>query len=254
MPITANSLFRDSVNFIRNQLSSFIMLALLASFISYVLLRAFAPDATELHRLITGTVGSSQVSQSELQNAVKNMSPEQQLEIVKAAMPLFSAIAISFLLSNILLIGGVITLVIQVSQGQATSALRAIGASATSLPMLLILIILSSFIILFGLSLYLLPGLFFAFVLVMSPIALLEAKQGLINAISTSWNMAFTHLKIILPILLFVLSAKFILFMLSVNLVSVSPVVISLLMSTVSNLITAFLFVYLFRLYMLIKK
>ncbi|MDR0805783.1 MAG: hypothetical protein LBN41_03435 [Enterobacteriaceae bacterium] len=253
MPITANALFRDSVNFIRNQFSRFIMLAFLASVISYVLLQALVPDTTALHQMITDAVGSNQISRAELQNAINNMSQEQQLSLVEEAMPLFGSIGISFLLSNVMLIGGVITLVIQVSKGQTTSVLHALGTSAAFLPMLLILMLISSLVILFGLSFYLLPGLFFAFALALSPVILLEAKQGIIYAITTSWRMAFAHMKIVLSILLFTLSIKFILLMLSVNLAPAAPMVISLLMETISNLITAFLFVYLFRLYMQIK-
>ncbi|GKX62603.1 YciC family protein [Pragia fontium] len=253
MPITANSLFRDSVNFIRNQLSSFIMLALLASFISYMLFQALVPNTTELHKIITDAIGTSQVSRSELQSVINGMSREQQLSIVEAAMPLFGAMGLSFLLSNLLLIGGVVTLIMQVSQGHKTSALRSIGSSAASLPMLLLLLVISLPLIFFGFSLYLLPGIFFIFVLVMAPIILLESKQGLIHAISTSWSMAFSNVKIILPIVLFTLSVKFILFMLSVNVAASSPVAISLLVDAISYLVTAFMFVYLFRLYMQVK-
>ncbi|AWH87120.1 YciC family protein [Limnobaculum parvum] len=253
MPITANSLFRDSVNFIRNQLSSFIMLALLASFISYVLLQAMMPDTTGLHQMITGSVGSSAMTRGEVEQIIKGMSHEQQLAIVETAAPLFGAMALSFLLSQTLLIAGTITLVIQVSQGQSSSALRAIGSSITSLPMLIVLLVISSMLITFGLSLYLLPGLFFAFVLVLSPIIMLESRKGLIYAISTSWGMAFANLRIVLPILLFTLSTKFILLVITINLSAVSPMAVALLLSAISNLVTAFLFVYLFRLYMQVK-
>lgn len=178
MPITANSLFRDSLNFIRYQLSSFIMLALLASFIFYLLIQATAPDVTQLHQLIIQSVGSAQLSAEELQTSLKSLSLEQQQEIVRMAVPLFGSIALSVFLSDLILVAGVITLTIQVSQGMRTSALRAIGSSATSLPTLMILTAAAYLLILFGMSIYLLPGIFFAFVLVLSPIVLLESKKA----------------------------------------------------------------------------
>lgn len=253
MPITANSLSRDSLNFIRNRLSSFIMLALLASFIFYLLLQVTAPDVTQLHLLITKSVGSEQLSAQELQAALNGLSADQKQDIVKMAVPLFGSIALSVFISDLILVAGVITLTIQVSQGIHTSALRAIGASAFSLPMLLILMAAAYLLIIFGLSLYLLPGLFFAFALVLSPIVLLESRQGLIYAITTGWNIAFSHLRLVLPMLLFTLSAKFILFALTVNVSSISPALAVLLMTALSNMLTAFMFVYLFRLYMQVK-
>ncbi len=42
MPITANALYRDSFNFLRNQLASILMLALLTAFISVLLNQAFS--------------------------------------------------------------------------------------------------------------------------------------------------------------------------------------------------------------------
>jgi hypothetical protein len=42
MPITANTLYRDSFNFFRNQLASILILALLTAFISVMLNQVFS--------------------------------------------------------------------------------------------------------------------------------------------------------------------------------------------------------------------
>lgn len=54
MPITANTLYRDSFNFFRNQVASIVLLALLTAFISVLLNQAFSPDIEQL-KILTAT-------------------------------------------------------------------------------------------------------------------------------------------------------------------------------------------------------
>lgn len=254
MSITVNSLSRDSLNFIRNQFSSMLMLALLTSFIMVVLLQALMPELSGLQKLVSDAVGgATQMSQSELRSAVKAMSKEQQLAIAQATIPIVSAASISFLISNLLLTAGVITLVFQVSNQQATSALRALGSSIGSLPKLLLLFIISSLIILTGLSFYFLPGVFLAYVLAISPVILLGSQRGIIDSISISWKLSLANIKTILPIFLFTFSMKFIFYMLAIDMGMTSPIIIPILLIGVVNLITAYFLVYLLRFYMLSK-
>ncbi|PHI31313.1 YciC family protein [Budvicia aquatica] len=255
MSITANSLSRDSVNFIRNQLSSFIMLALLTSFIMVALLHALAPDLSELQALVSNAVGGvTPMSRSELRAIVAAMPKEQQIAIAEATIPLVTATAGSFLISNLLLTAGVITLVQQVSNQQATSAIRALGASVHILPKLLILFIISTFVILIGLSFYFLPGIFLTYALVLSPAILISSQKGIIDSIIMSWKIALANIKIILPAFLFAISVEFLLYALTIEMAMRSSIVVSILLVGAGNLITAYFLVYLFRFYMLVKQ
>jgi hypothetical protein len=56
MPITANTLYRDSFNFFRNQLASILILALLTAFISVMLNQVFSPDIEQL-KILSATEG-----------------------------------------------------------------------------------------------------------------------------------------------------------------------------------------------------
>ncbi|WP_159564463.1 YciC family protein [Budvicia diplopodorum] len=254
MPITANSLSRDSLNFMRNQLSSFLMLALLTSFIMVTLLHIMMPELSGLQKLVSDAVGgTAHMSQSELKSAVDAIPKEQQLAIVQASIPMVIATVVSFLVSNVLLTAGVITLVFQVSNQQATSALRALGASARGLPKLLILSIISSLIILTGLSFYVLPGVFFTYALALSPVILLGSSQSIVDSITNSWKLVLANTKIMLPIFLLTFSIKSICYVLAIKLAMSSPVIVPILLIGAANLVTAYFLTYLYRAYMLLK-
>lgn len=51
MPITANTLYRDTMNFTRNQFITILMMSLLTAFITVILNQAFAPGSEELQTL-----------------------------------------------------------------------------------------------------------------------------------------------------------------------------------------------------------
>ena len=51
MPIAANTLYRDSFNFLRNQFTSILLLALLTALITVILNQIFTPSAEQLSLL-----------------------------------------------------------------------------------------------------------------------------------------------------------------------------------------------------------
>ncbi len=65
MPITASALYRDSFNFMRNQLTSILLLALLTAFITVILNQLLIPSGDQLSLLsatsddLSGTTGMS---------------------------------------------------------------------------------------------------------------------------------------------------------------------------------------------------
>lgn len=245
MSITAGSLYRDTGNFFRHQLVTITLMALLTSFITMMLGKAFTPDADQMQILGDGAAGSA----GSLMEMIQNMSPEQQQVLLKAS----AAGTFASLVGNVLLLGGMLCLIPMVSSGQRVSALRAIGASAPLLPRLLLLTFLMTLVIQLGFMVLVVPGVLLAVTLALSPMIMNTEKIGVFAAMRTSVRLGWSHMKLVAPAVVLWIVAKLIVLLLASSLLWLPPDVASVLLNAISNLISAILIIYLSRLYMLLR-
>lgn len=151
------------------------MLALLTAFISVLLNQAFSPDAEQLATLAATTSDFASSTGMGIQEVIQQMTPEQQMVLLKVS----AAATFSALVGNVLLVGGMLTLIRLVSQGQRTSALRALGASAPDLPRLLLLLFICTLLIQLGLTLFVVPGVLMAIAFALAPVIASVDKRRL---------------------------------------------------------------------------
>jgi len=250
MSITANTLYRDSVNFLRHQFVSILLLSLVTAFISVVLNQAFRPDAEQLSMLSSAGSDGDAISAVSVQELIRSMDPDQLRVLLKAS----AAASFSALIGNLLLVGGLITLIQMVSQGQRTSALRAIGASAPMLPRLLLLLFVCTLLIQFGLTLFVIPGIALTVAFSLAPVISANEKTGLFASLKLSSKLAYANIKLVVPAMLLWMVAKLVLLFLAGRLSFISDTAIDVVIGGLSNLVSAVLLVYLFRLYMLLRN
>ena len=249
MPITANTLYRDSFNFLRNQLPAILLLALLTAFITVMLNQAFIPDTEQLSILSSTESDFASSGNISITELVAQLTPEQQIILLKVS----AAATFSALVGNVLLVGGMLTLISMVSQGRRVSALQAIGISLPILPRLLLLMFIGTLLIQLGITLFIVPGIIIAVVLSLSPVIVATEKMGVFAAMKASIKLAFANVRLIIPAMMLWIAAKLILLYLVNHLTALPTPIASVVLASLSNLVSALLLVYLFRLYMLLR-
>lgn len=236
-------------NFLRNQLAAILLLALLTAFITVMLNQAFIPDTEQLSILSSTESDFASSGNLSITELVAQLTPEQQIILLKVS----AAATFSALVGNVLLVGGMLTLISMVSQGRRVSALQAIGISVPILPRLLLLMFIGTLLIQLGITLFIVPGIIIAVALSLSPIIVSTEKMGVFAAIKTSVKLAFANVRLIIPAMMLWIAAKLILLYLVNHLTALPTPIASVVLSALSNLVSALLLVYLFRLYMLLR-
>ena len=122
------------------------------------------------------------------------------------------------------------------------------------LPRLLLLIFLTTLLVQLGLLLIIVPGILLAIAFSLAPVIATSDNLGAIKSMRLSARLAFANLRLLAPAVLFWLLAKAAVLLLATQFTLVSSLVAAILLNGLSNLISALLLIYLYRLYMLLRQ
>lgn len=247
MSITASTLYRDSYNFMRNQMSSVLALSVLAALITVILSWVLSPSSEQVEAIgqlmsnMTGMRVGDMMGYIEQQ-----ITPEQQSAIFRYSL----AALLSTLAGNVILVGGVLTLIQLISQGVRASITQILSASLPVLPRLAILLFIYSIMFRIGLALLFVPAFLIAIAWSMSPVISCKENAGVFKAMRLSTRLAFSNVRLVAPAVMLWIVAQVVLMLFVGVLSALNPMIGAVILGAVSNLISAFMLIYLFRLYM----
>lgn len=226
MPITAQTLLRDSANFIRNHLNSVLLLSLIVAVIVVI-----------AEYLMIGSPDTIEMSQQQIM--VQNMRTQTLLNILTT--PLFSV--------------SLLSLVMLSSRGDRATTMTALKVGLPLYLSMLGLEVLSGLATFVGFLALILPGIYVAIRLAFAPCFLVSERMHMLDAMKASWASAAPWMRLVLQGYLFVylglrLPVVYIFGLLD-NALNLNPSLFALIVSVIYNLTSALMLIFLFRLYML---
>lgn len=238
MSLTANQSYRDAAQQFKQHFKPLILISLLSAFVTVLLLKTFLPSTDPLSDFL-----QSGESTDSLFALIKDMSDDQR----SVLMHISAVMTFSALIGNTLLVGGVLKYLSAAAQGQATSAIRAIGASAPVWPRLLIQTFLLTTIVQLGFYVLIVPGVVLMVLFSLSPVLLLENDRGLLKTMKQSVPLVWKNIRLIAPAVIawFVVRIALTFIFGSFGLMPNS--LILLLSNVLAHLTSALLLIYLYR-------
>ncbi|REF28123.1 uncharacterized protein UPF0259 [Xenorhabdus cabanillasii] len=242
MPITVNTLYRDSLNFFKHQLLNIVILSVLAALVTTLLEHIFIPDGEQLKLLVEIQDAFKESGNASIKNFVEQLTPEEQLMFLRTAF----GILFSNIFGDTLLTVSVLILISAISNGHQTNALQVSKLSLIQLPKMLLLMFICTLLVQVGYVLMFIPGVLFSITFAFAPIFLLDKGKGVFTSMQESWRLAFNNFRLLVPAVLLWIAIKLILVLGLSRLPDIA-------LSSLNNLLSSVLLIYLFRLYMLTK-
>lgn len=249
MLIMASTLYRDTLNFLRNQFANIILLSLLSAIVIVIINQALLLESDQLillgnHSTFSNTRGFTII------NIIRQMSPEQQRILLQNS----AASTIAGLIGNVLLTSSLLIMISHASNYKPISILRTLILSVPLLPRLLLLTFFTTLLVQIGMLFLIVPGILLAFAFSLAPVIIIQDKLSILKAMHLSAKLAFANIHLIAPALIFWLLAKTVVVLLATVVLPTTMIITKVLLNSLSNLISAMLIIYLFRLYMLLYK
>lgn len=246
MSITISELRHDTHYFFSKQIRNILFISIAVTFISIIIDMLIQPD---MH-IMSIIEDKNFINSNSFLDLINNMNQEEKFELLK-----YSILKIIILLmSKTLLLGGIITLIISLSNNKQESISFSICSLYKFLPSIFLLNCFTTFIIQLGFMFLIIPGILLSILLALAPIIFSFKKHSLIDSIYSSIYISWKYINIIGPSVLFWMLGRFILTTMLSNLYFINKNIIVLILNIGMNMLFSFLIVYLFRFYMLFLR
>jgi hypothetical protein len=258
MPITVQSLYRDSYNFMRNQISRLLLLALLATAIQFTMFQLLQPDFRTINQ--TYEINSAELSENgqpssnrnlaeQLSGDMSHLSQEQQLALAKDLMAQMLKEYFPNFITKILLMTWTVCFILLVIRGETANIMSTLGFSVNRLPRMLLIGFVCNILIAIGLTMLILPGIILSFGLALAPIMVAATNTTILDAISDSFKAMTRFPSAIISGTLFSFALSILSYLVLSLLLSQSITLLIISIYFCESLIVIFFTIYFYRLF-----
>lgn len=256
MAITASSLYRDSVNFLRNYRKTILLLILFVTMVEIFLWLLFQPDFTNLFALLHIDPAATELDQQKIVNMLASLSQDQLIQLMKEFLKFFFILTIPRLISYSLLVSGMVSLISSTTQHQTINISKALIILPKVVVLIVSTFVLTLFLLITSAKIFFIPGIIFSIVVALAPIILPIGKNTIFSSLKQSITLTFANFGTLVPTILLTLVAKTLLFIVATNLASVLNIPsVSVIICLIGiNLIDGLLIIFFYRFYTVVTK
>ena len=244
MHITASMIYRDTVNFFRNQFIAIFLVTLFCTFVSLLANYMLSPSEDKLFAL-------SEEVRIAARNGLFDFLNHITLEQKNLLFYISATSALSSLLGSTLLYGNVMALIDLASSRKRINIFSTIRTSIPMLARLFVLILITTYIVQMGTMVIIFPGILMEILLSLAPIILVQKKIGVFQSICHSLRLSWKNFGLVASGVISWIIVKFFLIAAPVSFFFTPiPTIQFIIFNTMSNITSAILVTYLYRLCM----
>ncbi|HCH50191.1 MAG TPA: hypothetical protein DEV59_05840 [Proteus sp.] len=248
MPTTASTIYRDSLNFYKNELRSLVTLSAFLAAILAVITSLVGPNTQEYQLMIDFIADFQKTKLASASPAELEAMSNSVVGVAKKVLVLYS---FETLLQSILVLT-LLIFVMGLSSGHNPTIGQSFSSGLPRLPKMFLLIVLCSILISAGFMVMIIPGIILLIGFAMAPVILIR-QNSLGNAIRLGWKIGFSESRLLIPALGIWILLQFGIGFLTNITMQLPDFVHNFLYYLLKNMASAWVIIYLFRLFMLVN-
>lgn len=249
MPTPARTIYQDSFHFYKNERRNIVVLSAFLALILAVIHLFIGPTAQEYQLMVDFITN---VKDTQLSSASSSELEALTSSVVGVAKKVFVLYAFETLLQSIFVLM-LLMFTMAISMGHNVTLRQTLQASLPRLPKMFLLILLCSLLISAGYMVMIVPGIILLVGFALAPVGLVR-QSSMAKAIRLSWRIGFSESSALIPALGIWILLQFAIGFLG-NVATYLPELLhNFVFYLCKNLVSAWLIIYLFRLFTLVEN
>ncbi|SUC14273.1 Uncharacterised protein family (UPF0259) [Proteus vulgaris] len=249
MPTTARTIYRDSLNFYKNERRSIVTISAILAIVLAIIHALIGPNPQEYQLMIEFVANFKNTQLSSTSPAELEAMSSSVVGIAKKVLLLY----VFETLQQSLLVLTLLMFAMAISTGHNVTLGQTLNANLPRLPKMFLLIVLCSILISAGFMVMIIPGIILLIGFALAPVVLVR-QQNIGSAIRLGWKIGFNESAALIPALGIWILLQFGIGFVGNLTVQLPNIVHNFLFYLLKNMASAWIIIYLFRLFMLVEN
>lgn len=248
MPTAARTIYRDSLNFYKNERGSIVTLSALLAVIMAVIHTLIGPNTQE-YQLMLEFISNFKSDE------VASLSPGELETMTSSLVGVVKKVLLLYVFESLqqsILVLTLLMFAMALSAGHNVTLKQTFSVSLPHLPKMFLLVVICSILISIGFMVMIVPGLILLIGFALAPVVLVR-QQKFGHAIRLSWKIGFSQSGTLVPALGIWILLQFGIGFISNVTMQLPEIAHNFLFYFLKNLVSAWMIIYLFRLFMIVE-